>query len=243
MKTFYEDLATWWPLISPVGDYASEGAEIARMLRDRAPGAARVLELGCGGGHLAYHVRGDYDYVLSDLSPAMLALAEGLNPGCRCVVGDMRTLRLAERFDLVIIHDAIDYMVTESDLRAAFLTAHHHLRPGGVALFMPDCFSESFVPGTDISGGDQPDGRGARLFEWAEPPGPDGSVAVHYSFLLRSADGSVQSVYERHVVGLFPQTTWERLLAEVGFSVEAVPEHTDEDRPPRTFLLGKRGSA
>ena len=245
MKTFYEDLAAWWPLISPVDEYASEGEEIARVLHARAPNAKDALELGCGGGHLAYHVRAGLpgiarNYTLSDVSPAMLAVAEQVNPGCAQVVGDLRTLRLEQRFDLVLIHDAIDYMVTEADLRAAIETTLHHLRPGGLAMFMPDNVAESFEPGSDVSGVDAADGRGARLFEWVEDVGADGTVVVHYSFLLREADGSVRSAYERHVVGLFARAVWERVLAEVGFEVEVVIEQTDEDRSGRLFFLGRK---
>lgn len=243
MNVFYDELAEWWPLLSPVAEYADEAREVRRLLAERRPAARRVLELGCGGGHLAHHLREGWEYTLSDLSPAMLALATRLNPGCPHVVGDLRTLRLAERFDLVLVHDAVDYMLTEADLRAAFATAFHHLAPGGLAMFMPDVLAETFAPGTDVSGGDAPDGRGARLFEWVQDVGADGTVVVHYAFLLRAADGTVRTAYERHVTGLFPRATWERLLAEAGFRVEAVLESTDEDREPRLFFFGHKPGA
>lgn len=238
MDTFYGSLAAWWPVLSPVEDYAEEGREIARLLRERRPDARSLLELGCGGGHLAHHVRPGLDYVLSDLSPEMLAVARATNPGCDAVVGDLRSLRLDREFDLVLVHDAIDYMLTEADLRAAFATARHHLRPGGLALFVPDDLADTFEPGADVSGSDHPDGRSARLLEWAEDVGPDGTIPVHYSFVLRDADGHVRTAYERHVVGLFDEATWVRLLAEAGFEVEVVTEHTEEDRPPRRLFLG-----
>ena len=38
-------------------------------------------------------------------------------------VGDLRSVRLGETFDAVLVHDAIDYMTTEVELRAAFETA------------------------------------------------------------------------------------------------------------------------
>jgi trans-aconitate methyltransferase len=241
MTLFYNELAHWWPLISPVEDYADECTEIVRVLREQRPHARTLLELGSGGGHVAYYLKGAFECHLSDLSSAMLVNSRRLNPECTHVLGDMRSLDLGRVFDLVLAHDAIAYMTSESDLTAVFATAWRHLRPGGLALFIPDEVEETFKAGvTDVSGGDDPDGRAVRLFEWAEAVQSNHTVPVHYAFLLRHASGAVQCLYEQHVVGVFPRTTWERLLAAQGFKVEVVLEHTEEERRPRLFFLGHK---
>src|SRR5690606_9113181 len=92
---FYDDLAPWWPLISPVSDYAGEAAYFAGLLaRSAAIPVREVLELGSGGGHLAHHLKGAFVLTLCDLSPAMVEVSRRQNPGCEHVVGDMRALRL-----------------------------------------------------------------------------------------------------------------------------------------------------
>ena len=48
--------------------------------------------------------------------------------------------------------------------------------------------------------------------------------------MLRTADGRVDVVHETHHTGLFPEATWLRLLADVGFEATAEVERTDEDR-------------
>ncbi len=120
----YAQLAEWWPLLSPPEDYADEADFIRDLLAVRgcAPGGT-ILELGCGGGHLASHLRQHYTLTLSDLSPAMLAQSHRLNPTCEHVEGDMRTLRLGREFDAVLVHDAANYLLTVEDLRAAVATA------------------------------------------------------------------------------------------------------------------------
>jgi SAM-dependent methyltransferase len=243
MDVFYRELAAYWSLISPVEEYAAEARELLRLLRERRAGARTLLELGSGGGHLAHHLAPEFECHLTDLSPAMLGLSRELNPACAHSIGDMRTLDLQRTFDIVLVYDGIDYMTTEHDLGAVFDTAWRHLSAGGLACFIPDDVAESFEPGTDVSGGDAPDGSGARLFEWSEPVAPGETVAtVHYSFLIRDRDGQVQTFYERHVCGLFPQATWERLLTERGFHVEVVVEETDDDRAGRlVFLAHKPG--
>jgi len=238
---FYGSLAPWWPLISPVEDYADEAAYLAGLLRQIREPIRSVLELGSGGGHLAHHLADEFALTLTDLSPDMLALSRVLNPGCVHNQGDMRSLRLAERYDAVIIHDAIDYMTTETDLSAVFATAYHHLRPGGRLLIVPDDTAETFEPGTAVSGSDSPDGRGARLFEWTWDPDPaDTWVQTEYVFVLRNADDAVSTASESHHHGLFPEATWIRLLTEAGYTPTSLVEETDEDRQPRTLFVAQR---
>ena len=55
--------------------------------------------------------------VLVEPSAGMLQVSRALNPECEHVQGDMRTVRLDRRFDLVFVHDAVCYMTTEPDLR------------------------------------------------------------------------------------------------------------------------------
>ena len=102
----------------------------------------------------------------------------------------MRTLRL-ETFDGVFVHDAIGYMTSEADLRAALETAYLHLRPGGVALFVPDYVRETFVESTSHHGSDGDD-RAVRYLEWAFDPDPaDSTFTVVYTFVLRDPDGTI----------------------------------------------------
>ncbi len=238
---FYTDLAPWWPLISAPEEYAEEAAEAARHLRSAAIPVREVLELGSGGGNNAVHLRAWFDLTLVDLSEEMLVVSRALNPECEHLVGDMRTVRLGRRFDAVFLHDAVAYMVTEDDLRAALATAFAHCRPGGVAVAIPDETAESWAPGTDHGGHDGADGQAARYLEWSWDPDPaDAWTSTEYAFLLRHADGTIDVVHETHRTGLFPAATWLRLLTDVGFVAESTPEVTSEDRQARTIFLGHR---
>jgi len=238
---FYGDLAAWWPLISAVEDYAEEASLFASVLRDHVDPLQTVLELGSGGGNNAWHMKAGFAMTLVDLSSAMLAASRAINPDCEHLEGDMRGVRLGRTFDAVFVHDAIDYMTTESDLRRAIETAFVHCRPGGVALLVPDHTAEAFEPGADHGGHDGADGRAARYLEWSTDPDPsDTWIVTEYAFVLREPDGSVEVAHETHRTGLFPRDDWLRLLTEVGFDADAIPEVTTEDRPPRDLFLGRR---
>ena len=237
----YQDLAAWWPLISPTQEYAEEAAFAAKVFGLASGPVREVLELGSGGGHNASFLKQRFVMTLVDISAEMLAQSRRLNPECEHLVGDMRTLRLGRTFDVVFVHDAVDYMTTEPDLGQAIGTAFAHCRAGGVAVFVPDNLAETFLPGTGWGGSDAPDGRGARYLEWAFDPDPaDTWTVTEYAFLLREADGGVRAVHESHRLGLFDRGTWLRLLAAAGFEPHAITEETSEARMPRELFVGRR---
>lgn len=237
----YGDLAGWWPLISPPTEYADEAPFIAGVLRSASIPVRDVLELGSGGGHTAFHLKRSFGMTLVDLSASMLAVSRRINPECRHVRADMRSVRLGQPFDAVLVGDAVDYMTSEADLAEVMATAFTHCRPGGVAVFVPGRTVESFRPVTGYGGSDGPDGRGARFLEWTWDPDPgDTWIHTHYAFMLKEASGEVRVVHETHRLGLFGRDVWLRLLSDAGFQADALVEVTAGDREPRELFTGHR---
>jgi SAM-dependent methyltransferase len=226
MSKLYNELAVWWPLLSPPEEYTDEAAFFRQVFEQSGlPAAPVLLELGCGGGNNAFHLKTLFaQMVLTDISPEMLAMSRGLNPECEHLEGDMRTLRLGRLFDAVFIHDAIDYMTSLQDLRQALDTAFIHCKPGGIALLVPDHVRETFEPSTD-HGGTDGDERGLRYMEWTyDPDDADSIYTTEYVYLLREGNQPAQVEHDLHICGLFPRAEWLRLLGEVGFQPEIIPD-------------------
>ncbi len=178
----YTDLAPWFHLLTHPSDYWDEAAFVGRVVDEVVEGPKRtLLELGSGGGNNASHLKQRFECTLTDLSPEMLALSRTLNPECEHLEGDMRTLRLGRTFDVVFIHDAISYLTTEDDLRAAIETAAAHARAGGVVILTPDATREIFAPRTDKGGHDGDDGRGLRYLEWIHAPDPPDGTRMSWT--------------------------------------------------------------
>jgi len=237
----YGDVASWWPLLSPPEEYDDEGRYLRSVLDAMCDGVADVLDLGSGGGHLASRLGAGLDLCLVDVAEPMLDVSRALNPTATHLVGDMRDVRLGRAFDAVILHDAVDYMTTEDDLHAALETAWAHLRPGGVAVLLPDHVRETYRAGTAHGGSDGVDGRGARFLEWTWDPDPrDTSVITHYVMTLRERDGSVAVVHDKHVTGLFPVATWLRLLEDVGFAAVSAVEPEEDGVAPEVYFVARR---
>ncbi len=220
MTSFYSDLAHWWPLFSPPADYVEEADDLLRRLAPLPePGTATWLELGCGGGSFASHLKQQFKLTLTDLSEGMLAQSRAINPEAEHLIGDMRSLRLHRQFDYVLVHDAVCYMTTLADLRAAIQTAAVHCRPGGTVIVLPDYVAETFEPGTDHGGEDAADGRGFRYLEWHADPDPsDTTYIVDYAFMLKEANGEVRVEHDRHLEGLFPRADWLDAFRSAGLS-------------------------
>jgi SAM-dependent methyltransferase len=215
----YTDLAAWWPLFSPPIHYLEEAHDLLPTLLGATETPPKtMLELGAGGGSLAFHLKGALALTLTDRSPDMQAVSRRVNPECEHIVGDMRTLDLDRQFDRVFVHDAIMYMTEPEDLRAAMRTAYRHCRPGGAAVFVPDCVRETFEPDTEHGGEDGEDGRAMRWLMWSWDQDPsDQTFDVMFSFLMREADGTVHVDSDRHVEGLFPRAAWLSWLHDTGF--------------------------
>ncbi len=224
LPRLYQDLSEWYRLLTPPEDYVEEAAALREMLTAVCRRRPRtLLELGCGAGHNAVHLAGAFELTLSDLSPQMLALSQALNPQCEHVLGDMRTLRLERRFDCVLIHDAVSYMLNLGDLQAAIRTAARHCAPGGVVLLMPDVVRDTFSPGCDMGGSDGDDGRGLRFLEWRWDPDPaDTWIRVEMSLMTRDGSGEVRYFQDPHLMGLFSAVTWWELLRAEGLRLAPV---------------------
>jgi trans-aconitate methyltransferase len=214
---FYDEIPEWWPLFSPPEHYGEEAADLLDRLGPVAGGPPTLLELGSGGGSLAWHLKPHFRLTLTDRSPGMLQVNRATNPEAEHLLGDMRTLRLGRQFDVVLVHDAICYATTAADVQATIETAAIHCRAGGLVAILPDYVRESFTPGTDNGGEDGPDGRGFRYLQWRWDPDPDDDTyLVDYAFLLRDASGAVRAVHDRHVEGLFPRASWLAWLDAAG---------------------------
>ena len=242
----YQELASWWPVISPSVEYADDAAVIGGIFASAGRPVRSVLDLGCGGGHVAMYLKDGRSMTLVDLSAEMLAVSRQLNPACEHVQGDMRTIRLGRQFDAVLAHDAVDYLTSREDLSSVVGTAFAHCRPGGLAVFAPDHTAETFRAGTGGGGGHDGTGRQASFRERTSDPVPgDDWILAEYEFTLRDADGTVRVVPEAHRLGAFRRDTWLQTLRAAGFAAEARPGLHDGNGAgsAKVMFIGRRDSS
>ena len=112
-------------------DVHGEAAFVARLV----PAPARVLDAGCGTGRVA--VRLDelgYDVVGVDVDASMLGLARAQAPRLDWRIGDLATLDLDERFDVVLVAGNTIPLLEDGTLGSACARLAAHVVPGGVVV-------------------------------------------------------------------------------------------------------------
>ena len=218
----YSDLADLWPLISPPRDYQHTADVLTGVLHELlgpAPQGKRhsLVEFGVGAGHSLCHFAKTFDAHGVDLSPCMITLSARHNSNATHYVGDMRDVDLQHTFDAVLIHDAIEYMISESDVRKTLANAARHLRNGGVLVVSPTYVTESFVNHDTATDFHTDGGREVTCVSRVEK---DDSSPHQYQFvltLLVREHGELRVIEDRCSCGVFSRDQWRRNITEAGF--------------------------
>jgi len=239
----FSGYAKYYDLLYRDKDYTGEAEFISSLLAEYAPDAKSILELGCGtGGHAENLARQGMKVHGVDLSEEMLRLAddrltrlpEGLVSRLCFEYGDIRSLDLAERFDVVLsLFHVISYQASNEDLLAAFSVAKKHLKPGGVFIF--DCW---YGPGVL---NEQPEvrvkrieGKDCSVLRIAEPQmhPNDNIVDVNYQIILSDKDGlNSESLHEQHRMRYLFRPEIELLLNNAGMQLVECGEWMTRDTP------------
>lgn len=140
--------ARYYDLLYRDKNYAIEAEHVTELIRQYAPGARRILDIGCGTGAHARELAGaGYSVHGVDISSAMLERAHKMRASLPAELagrlsfsqGDVRSLDLGEKFDAVVsLFHVMSYQTSNQDLLAAFGSARSHLVTGGVFIF--DCW-------------------------------------------------------------------------------------------------------
>lgn len=266
MAKLYEQLAHLWPLLSPAEDYAADADRIGALIDahlqrpnhdddpDQLDDPARklnVVEFGAGGGHTLFFLSQDCQCTAVDLSDAMLENSRHINPDVTHIVADMRNAQLDMQFDVVLIHDAIDYLTTESDIAATFATAAKHLRAGGLLIVAPTYVAETFVAGESMEDENADDDTEVRFISRVarvtdlNGDGEPNLMEMHLTIFIRDlATQELTVETDKHTCGLFAKQTWLDLMRDAGFDakVDAFLQDEDgDDEPIPTFVGVKAG--
>jgi SAM-dependent methyltransferase len=145
MSAVFDAYARYYDLLYADKDYAAEARYVDLHIREHAPQARRILELGSGTGAHAEHLARMGCFVHGiDVSEQMLARSlqrKALLPAdvadrLTFDIGDVRSVRTGRYYDAVVsLFHVVSYQSTNSDLDAAFATAAAHLQRGGIFLF------------------------------------------------------------------------------------------------------------
>lgn len=199
-------------------DYDAAVARLEAFVRARRPEARTLLDVACGTGrHLAL-LAGRFDVEGLDLNPELLGMARERLPDVPLHEGDMTSFDLGRSFDVVTcLFSSIAYVRTVERMRAAVATMARHLAPGGVLLVEPWFSAETYWTGRVTTNFvDDPDLKVA----WMYLSERQGDLSVHDIHYLVGSAAGVETFRERHELGLFSPTDYERAMTDAGLTHE-----------------------
>ena len=226
--TVFADYARYYDLLYQDKDYAAEADYVAGLIQQYHPAAQSILELGSGTGiHASLLTEKGFAVHGIERSPKMLARSQALTENMAAGRGkltfslaDIREIRLNSHFDAVIaLFHVISYQTTNEDVTAAFETARHHLKTGGIFIF--DVWYGPAVltdrPAVRIKRMADDQTEVTRLAEPVLHPN-ENRVDVHYHVFVRaSAAHGVIELKETHAMRYFFKPEIERIAFHAGF--------------------------
>ncbi len=110
---------------------------LQRLLLDRLPARASILDLCCGDGRLTVALANEgYRMMGIDGSEKMLRFARRRAPGVPFETGDARAFRVRRRFDAAIAtFDALNHIMSANELDQVCACVWRALKPGGYFAF------------------------------------------------------------------------------------------------------------
>ena len=215
----YGDLAWTESIITSPADYSDETEFYVNLIKENAQTETKnLLHLGCGAGGNDYTFKKHFKVTGVDISEKMLEIARKTNPEVTYLRGDMRSIDLNERFDVVAIPDSIDYMVTLPELQSAIAAACKHLMPGGVLLIVAKTREELRENNFCYTGAK--DDVEITIFENNSIPKQDPSTYEATLVYLIRQEGKLSIHTDIHRLGLFSQAEWLSLFEDAGLKVK-----------------------
>lgn len=238
----YSVLAAGYDFVMAHVDYDAWAAYLFTLLRQHGEDVHSVVELGGGTGSLARRLQplGDYQYLLTDGSAAMLQQAReklhGEDRPIRCLQADFTSvtpeeLGLERPVDAVIlVYDGLNYLLDEGNVMALFQRTHQLLTPGGLAVI------DHTTPANSEEHYDQFVDEGAKDgFSYVRENRYDPQTRRHETTFELTVDG--QHWEERHVQRAYSRHEIRALIGSSPLQVEAAydafttdPAHDDSYR-------------
>ena len=243
LSRLYDDLADLWPVLNPPDRGLSDADEIRRLADRYLPDRGRrrsILELGVGCGGTLSCLAADFDVVGVDLSQVMLGHCRRLNPQVEVHHGDMRHIRLGRVFDIILIHDAINHLVTAVEIALTLETANVHLTPNGLLIVGPTYVRESFTDhAVEFDSQSQEDLEIGSMCHVSDPDPEDTLFELQVLLLIRRG-GYLRIEHDLQICGLFSTQAWLQLLWDAGFAM--LMQDLGSGRPYHLFVCRKDDS-
>ncbi|MDJ1136882.1 class I SAM-dependent methyltransferase [Streptomyces iconiensis] len=199
-------------------DYAQEADDLARLIKERRPDAASLLDVACGTGEHLASLRKWFERVEGvELAEAMVTAAQAKLKDVTVTQADMRDFQLGRTFDVVTcLYSSIAYL-DEAGLSRAVAAMTAHLAPGGLLVIEPWWRPEKAIDNRGTS--DILNGENVTVARVSHGVIRDGAHHLQCQFLVADADG-IRHFTDTQVLSLFSVETYLAAMRDTGLTAE-----------------------
>jgi SAM-dependent methyltransferase len=245
----FQQYSKYYDLLYKDKKYKEESQYVIEKIKQFAPKATQMLELGSGSGsHAHYFCEAGFKVTGIERSPEMIAAAKTKNVvGFNPILGDISSFELPQQFDVAVsLFHVISYLTENTSLINCFKTVHQHLNPDGVFMFdvwySPAVYHQK--PETRIKRLENDTIEIVRLAE-SKMELDNNVVEVNFEVIIKDkATHTTESITEKHLMRHFSIPEIKMLAAFTGFEVVLTEEFLTENTPSEDtwgvcFLLKK----
>lgn len=238
MKTnVYGDFACYYDLLGWNRFSKICAQRLKNFVRLRGKGDETVLDLACGTGEIEYRLhKTKLRFAGVDISHQMLKQARRKNKSVKFIHGDITSIRLNKRFDLVVcFFDSVNHLSGITALYKMFKTARIHLREGGFFLF--DMLSPEGLAGWELIDIRRKPGYTLIVNGFYYPEKMMADITIEGFINTKSQNSMGKAIYKRFLQKIYersyPLDRVAESLTRVGFSNISVSSF-DPDEPVKS---------
>jgi len=234
-KNAYGEFSQYYDLLGWSAFARNCAVRLQAFIKIRGKTPKNILDLACGTGELEKALgKMGISFTGVDLSPGMIREARRKYPRGRFMVGDAATVRLEQKFDMVLLlFDSTNHMKSLSHLSRVFGTAKRHMNHGGFFIF-------DFLTATGLEEWEQLDIRRTGKFTllWYGHYYPEKMLAdIFIEAFVKTAAGNYRRIFQKIVEKTYPVGDIISALNKSGFKqIAASPFDINEKLDEATRL-------
>ncbi len=215
-KQLYKKFAVYYDKIYENVDYSGESKFVNwAVKKHKTSQGVNLMDMACGTGSHANFLKDNFKVTGVDINEDMLEIARKKVPEADFILGNMKELKLENKFDIIIcIFSAIHYNIDCNELKNTLTSFYNHLEDGGVLIYDLSFNTENWIEGlvsVDTVVEDQ-----LKIARICQSQLTNGIFNANFVFLVKDNE-EFDFEIDEHKLGVFEMDKVSKLMKKIGF--------------------------
>lgn len=215
-KQLYKKFAVYYDKIYENVDYSGESKFVNwAVKKHKTSQGVNLMDMACGTGSHANFLKDNFKVTGVDINEDMLEIARKKVPEADFILGNMKELKLENKFDIIIcIFSAIHYNIDCNELKNTLTSFYNHLEDGGVLIYNLSFNTENWIEGlvsVDTVVEDQ-----LKIARICQSQLTNGIFNANFVFLVKDNE-EFDFEIDEHKLGVFEMDKVSKLMKKIGF--------------------------